>query len=325
MSNSSAIRVQGVSHWYGQRQALNDVSFEIAAGEIFVFLGPNGGGKSTLFRLLSTLLPLAQGEVEILGFDLRRQIAEIRARIGVVFQSPSVDRKLTVGENLMHQGHLYGIRGAELRRRSEELLEKFRLTDRQRDRVETLSGGLRRRVELAKGLLHRPRLLLLDEPSTGLDPAARSDVWDYLRELREQDGVTVVLTTHLLEEADKADRIAILDRGKLVALDTPDALRSTVGGDAITIQTAEPEQVATGIRDRFGCTAGVMEGNVRLEMPDGHQWIARLVEAFPGQISAITLGKPTLEDVFIDRTGRRLEAIEEEEPPKKKRRHSNLP
>ena len=154
-----------------------------------------------------------------------------------------------------------------------------------------------------------------------MDPAARSDVWDYLRQLREQDGVTVVLTTHLLEEADKADRIAILDRGKLVALDTPDALRSTVGGDAITIQTTAPEVVAAGIRDRFGCTAGVMEGNVRLEMPDGHQWIAKLVEAFPGQINAITLGKPTLEDVFIDRTGHRLEAVEADEPPKKKRRH----
>jgi len=321
MNNSPAIRVQGVSHWYGQRQALNDVSFEIEPGEIFVFLGPNGGGKSTLFRLLSTLLPLAQGEATLLGFDLRRQIGEIRSRIGVVFQSPSVDRKLTVGENLLHQGHLYGIRGAELKRRSEILLERFKLTDRVRDRVETLSGGLRRRVELAKGLLHHPRLLLLDEPSTGLDPAARNDVWDYLRQLREQDGVTMVLTTHLLEEADKADRIAILDRGKLVALDTPAALRSTVGGDAITIQTAAPEFVAAGIRDRFGCTAGVIEGNVRLEMPDGHQWIARLVEAFPGQINAITLGKPTLEDVFIDRTGRRLEVIEEEEPPKKKRRH----
>jgi ABC-2 type transport system ATP-binding protein len=320
MSNSPAIRVRGVNHWYGQRQALAEVSLEIEPGEIFVFLGPNGGGKSTLFRLLSTLLPLEHGEAEVLGFNLRRQIGEIRARIGVVFQSPSIDRKLTVGENLMHQGHLYGISGGELQRRSETLLERFKLTDRVRDRVETLSGGLRRRVELAKGLLHHPRLLLLDEPSTGLDPAARNDVWDYLRQLREQDGVTVVLTTHLLEEADKADRIAILDRGKLVALDTPDALRSTVGGDAITIQTAAPELVAAGIRDRFGCTAGVMEGNVRLEMPDGHQWIARLVEAFPGQISAITLGKPTLEDVFIDRTGHRMEVVEEEEPPKKKKR-----
>jgi ABC-2 type transport system ATP-binding protein len=255
-------------------------------------------------------LPLQQGEVSVLGFNLRSQIQAIRARIGVVFQSPSVDRKLTVGENLMHQGHLYGIRGAELERRSVTLLEKFQLLDRRRDKVESLSGGLRRRVELAKGLLHHPRLLLLDEPSTGLDPSARNDMWDYLLKLREQDGVTIVLTTHLLEEADKSDRIAILDRGHLVALDTPDALRSTVGGDAITIQTAAPEKIAAGIQERFSKQASVIDGAVRLEMADGHEWIAKIVEAFPGQIDAITLGKPTLEDVFIDRTGRRLESVE---------------
>jgi ABC-2 type transport system ATP-binding protein len=308
MNSAPAISVSGVSYGYVREQlALAEVSFEIAAGEIFVFLGPNGGGKSTLFRLLSTLLPLQVGDVSVLGFDLRRQIEEIRARIGVVFQSPSVDRKLTVGENLLHQGHLYGIVGTELARRSTELLQRFGLTDRRHERVETLSGGLRRRVELAKGLLHRPRLLLLDEPSTGLDPAARGDLWDYLRQLRDQDGVTVVLTTHLLEEAEKADRIAILDKGRLVALDAPDALRATVGGDAITIQTAAPARLAEGIHDRFGCAAGVIDENVRLELPDGHQWIARLVEAFPGQIEAITLGKPTLEDVFIARTGHRLE------------------
>lgn len=310
MSSSSAISVNGVSHWYGDRQALDGVSFEVRPGEIFVLLGPNGGGKSTLFRLLSTLLPLEQGSADVLGLDLRRQMAEIRARIGVVFQSPSVDRKLTVAENLLHQGHLYGISGADLQNRIQMLLGRFGLTERRRDRVETLSGGLRRRVELAKGLLHRPRLLLLDEPSTGLDPAARNDVWEYLRELRASDGVTIVLTTHLLDEADKADRIAILDRGHLVALDTPEALRATVGGDAITIETAAPDQLARSIQERFNCDAKVMEGNVRLEMPDGHQWIAKLVEAFPGQIESITLGKPTLEDVFIDRTGHRLEAEE---------------
>ncbi len=316
MSSSSAICVQNLSYRYGDRQALAEVSLEIAAGEIFIFLGPNGGGKSTLFRLLSTLLSLQTGEAEILGFDLRRQVAAIRERIGVVFQSPSVDRKLTVGENLLHQGHLYGLSGAELTRRRQAMLERFRLTDRVRDRVETLSGGLRRRVELAKGLLHHPQLLLLDEPSTGLDPAARSDMWNYLRQLREQDGVTIVLTTHLLEEADNADRIAILDRGKLVAIDSPDALRSTVGGDAVTIQTAEPERIAEGIHARLGATASVIDGAVRLEIPDGHQWIARIVEAFPGQIDAITLGKPTLEDVFIDRTGHRLEDLEMAEAEK---------
>jgi ABC-2 type transport system ATP-binding protein len=310
MSTGPAIRVRNISHSYGQRQALADVSFEIQPGEIFIFLGPNGGGKSTLFRLLSTLLPLQSGEAEILGFNLRRQIAAIRERIGVVFQSPSVDRKLTVAENLLHQGHLYGLSGAELDRRRQAMLERFRLTDRLRDRVETLSGGLRRRVELAKGLLHHPRLLLLDEPSTGLDPSARSDMWEYLRQLRDQDGVTIVLTTHLLEEADKADRIAILDRGQLVAIDSPDALRSTVGGDAITIQTADAQHMADGIHQRFALSAGVVEGNVRLEIPNGHEWIARLVEAFPGEIEAITLGKPTLEDVFIARTGHRLEEAE---------------
>jgi ABC-2 type transport system ATP-binding protein len=310
MSLTAAIHVANVSHRYGERQALDGVSFEVAAGEIFVFLGPNGGGKSTLFRLLSTLLPLQAGEATILQLDLRSEIAPIRERIGVVFQSPSVDRKLTVAENLLHQGHLYGISGAALQTRITAMLEHFRLTDRRRERVETLSGGLRRRVELAKGLLHRPRLLLLDEPSTGLDPAARTDMWDYLRQLRDQDGVTVVLTTHLLEEADKADRIAIIDQGRLVALDTPDALRSTVGGDSITIEAAAPQQLAAGIQSRFGCQTQVLDNNVRLEMPSGHQWIAKLVEAFPGQIDAITLGKPSLEDVFIARTGRRLESVE---------------
>jgi ABC-2 type transport system ATP-binding protein len=323
MSLPAAISVDRVSHWYGQRQALAEVSFEVHPAEIFVFLGPNGGGKSTLFRLLSTLFPLEHGEATVLGLDLKREIAPIRARIGIVFQSPSVDRKLTVGENLMHQGHLYGLRGDALKERSRVLLEKFKLTDRVRDKVETLSGGLRRRVELAKGLLHQPQLLLLDEPSTGLDPAARIDLWDCLRELREHEGVTVVLTTHLLEEADKADRIAILDQGKIVALDAPDALRATVGGDAITIQSASPDRLASGIRDRFGCDSGVMDGAVRLEMPNGHEWIAKLVEAFPGQIDAITLGKPTLEDVFIDRTGRRLEDVtSDDQMPKAKGRRA---
>ena len=230
----------------------------------------------------------------------------VRQHIGVVFQAPSLDKKLTVAENLMHQGHLYGLSGRRLRERQDEMLRRLALTDRRNEMVEKLSGGLRRRVELAKGMLHRPRLLLLDEPSTGLDPGARSDLWDYLQQIRRDDGVTVVLTTHLLEEADKADRIAILNQGSLVALDTPDALRATVGGDSITIQTDDPEAMVRGIESRFGVAASVLSGAVRLEQSDGHQWIARLVEAFPGRIDAITLGKPTLEDVFIDRTGHRF-------------------
>jgi ABC-2 type transport system ATP-binding protein len=305
--NSFAISIDDLSYRYGERRALDRLSLAIESGEIFALLGPNGGGKTTLFRLLSTLIPLqADGDVHLLGFDLRSQAAEIRRRIGVVFQAPSLDKKLTVRENLLHQGRLYGLSSRRLTSRIDTMLARLGITDRAAELTEKLSGGLRRRVELAKGMLHEPRLLLLDEPSTGLDPAARSDLWHYLEEVRSRDGVTVVLTTHLLEEADKADRIAIINQGSLVALGTPAELRSTVGGDAITIQTADPKRLAGGIQERFGCPASVLDASVRLEQPEGHAWIARLVEAFPGQIDAVTLGKPTLEDVFIARTGHRF-------------------
>lgn len=303
----AAIEVSGLVHCYGERRALAALNLEVERGEILGLLGPNGGGKTTLFRLLSTLIPLQEGQVSILGFDLQAQPTEIRRRIGVVFQAPSLDKKLTVRENLVHQGRLYGLAGATLRSRCDEMLDRLRLADRAKDRVETLSGGLRRRVELAKGMLHRPQLLLLDEPSTGLDPGARSDLWEYLREARARHGVTVVLTTHLLEEADKADRLAILDRGSLVALDTPDRLRTTVGGDSITIEADQPEALAAAIREHLGLATKILDGAVRLQVADGHKLIARLVEALPsGRIRAITLGKPTLEDVFIARTGHRF-------------------
>jgi ABC-2 type transport system ATP-binding protein len=306
MNASAAIAISQLSHSYGRRQAIRELTLEVARGEVFAFLGPNGSGKTTLFRVLSTLIPAQCGQVRILGYDLQRETQQIRTRIGVVFQAPSLDKKLTVAENVRHQAALYGLSGAELRKRQQELLEQLGLTERSRERTETLSGGLRRRVELAKGMIHQPQLLLLDEPSTGLDPGARSDLWEYLHRLREQWGVTIVLTTHLLEEADKADRIAIMNEGELVALDTPDKLRATVGGDSITIETADAQPLADAIAQRFEVAAAVVDGNVRLEQADGHQWIARLVEAFPGRIQSIRLGKPTLEDVFIERTGHRF-------------------
>jgi ABC-2 type transport system ATP-binding protein len=310
MHSLPSVRIDDVEHRYGDRAALDGLSLAIAPGEIFAFLGPNGGGKTTLFRLLSTLIPLAHGEIEIFGHCVKRQASEVRRLIGVVFQAPSLDKKLTVAENVRCQGQLYGLAGRNLAERQAAMLERFRLADRANDRVETLSGGLRRRLDLAKGLLHQPRLLLLDEPSTGLDPLARADLWEYLEQIRRDDGVTVVLTSHLLEEADRADQIAILDRGRLVALGSPDELRATVGGDSITIETADPPRLAASIRERFDCPAEVVGANVRLEQADGHQWIARLVEAFPGQIDSVRLGKPSLEDVFIDRTGRRFQEDE---------------
>ena len=312
--NDSAALIEHVGHSYGSRRALDDVSLTVEPAEIFAFLGPNGGGKTTLFRLLSTLIPLQEGRIEILGCDVATQPQQVRQRIGVVFQAPSLDRKLTVAENLKHQGHLYGLGGRQLAARSDEMLAQLGLSERAKERVETLSGGLRRRVELAKGLLHRPQLLLLDEPSTGLDPGARSDLWDYLQRIRQQDGVTVALTTHLLEEADKADRLAILHQGRLVALDTPDNLRATVGGDSITIQSPDPQRLASAIQEQLGIAAQVLDGAVRLEQANGHQWIARLVEAFPGLVQAINLGKPSLEDVFIARTGHRFWQIDDLAP-----------
>lgn len=306
MSEAAAISVQRVSHRYGERVAVDELTLDIAPGEIFAFLGPNGSGKTTLFRVLSTLIALQAGDVAIFGYDLRRDATAIRRQMGVVFQAPSLDKKLTVAENLRHQGRLYGLGGADLRVRTAELLAAVGLTERAGDRVETLSGGLRRRVELAKCLLHRPRILLLDEPSTGLDPGARIELWRYLGRLRDEDGVTVVLTTHLLEEAERADRIAIMHNGRLSALGKPDDLRAQVGGDAITIRTERPEQLVAAIRERLGVEATVLDGAVRLELPDGHEWIPKLVAAFPSDIQTITLGKPTLEDVFIDRTGHRF-------------------
>ncbi len=317
-----AIEVESLSHRYGDRLALDGVSLSVGDGELFAFLGPNGGGKSTLFRVLSTLAPLQSGAARVLGYDLRADTAAIRRQIGVAFQAASLDRKLTVRENLRHQGRLYGLTGSTLSARIDDVLARLGVADRAADLVEQLSGGLKRRVELAKALLHRPRLLLLDEPSTALDPAARGEVWRYLEQIRREDGVTVALTTHLLDEADKADRVAILDRGRLVALDTPASLKAAVGGDSITIETPDAARLATDISERLSLAAQVLDGNVRLEQADGHQWIARIVEAFPGRVAAIRVGKPTLEDVFIDRCGRRFGDDEMKTPEQpKKRRH----
>jgi ABC-2 type transport system ATP-binding protein len=306
MPVDNVIDVSAFSHRYGSRTAVDGLSLSVASGEIFVFLGPNGSGKTTLFRVLSTLIPLQTGEISILGYSLRNEASAIRSRLGVVFQSPSLDKKLTVAENLHHQGKLYGLGGANLRNRCDEMLDALGIADRAGDLAETLSGGMRRRVELAKGLLHRPQMLLLDEPSTGLDPGARSDLWRYLQQICISDGVTIVLTTHLLEEAERADHIAIMHNGRLAALDTPAALQASVGGDSITIHTEDATKLAAAINEQFSCSATVVDGNVRLEQPAGHQWVAKLVEAFPEEIQTITLGKPTLEDVFIDRTGHRF-------------------
>ena len=301
-----AIEVQNLTFRYGDRTALDDVTFQVAAGEIFGLLGPNGGGKTTLFGILSTLLAPASGVARIFGLDVAREAHAVRRRIGVVFQAASLDGKLTALENLVHQGHLYGLRGRALRERAAAALDRVGMSDRARDRVETLSGGMQRRVELAKGLLHAPDLLLLDEPSTGLDPGGRRDLWQYLMHLRESSGVTVLVTTHLLEEAERCHRLGILDHGKLIALDTPDELKRRIGGDVILLGARDPESLCREVAQRFSLEATVLDGAVRLERERGHEFIAQLVEAFPGRIDSVSVSKPTLEDVFIHQTGHRL-------------------
>ena len=312
MSDAPAIDVQGLSHHYGTRQALAPLDVQIGEGEIFAFVGPNGGGKTTLFRVLSTLLPPQAGSTKMLGFDLATQATSIRANIGVVFQAASLDKKLTVAENLRHQGHLYGISGSTLTARIDELLASFSLSDRAGEKAELLSGGLRRRVELAKGLLHQPRIVLLDEPSTGLDPLARLELWSYLEKIREEQGATILLTTHILEEADKADRVAILHHGKLAALDAPSALKASLGGDTISITTERPREMVEQIRSQLSCPAEVIGERIRLESTDGTALLTRLVEAFPGQIDSVTFARPSLEDVFVERTGSRFTESDEE-------------
>lgn len=302
----AVIDIDQLTFSYGDHVALDSLSLRVEPGEIFGFLGPNGSGKTTLFRILSTLVAAPSGRVRILGMDPSLDRDRIRSRIGVVFQSPSLDKQLTAQENLIHQGHLYGLRGEDLRRRVREALSAVGLTDRSGELVGTFSGGMRRRVEVAKGLLHRPRLLLLDEPSTGLDPAARIDMWRHLRKINAEAGVTVLLTTHLMEEADRCTRLAVMERGRLLACDTPAALKDRIGGDVITITTSRPAEVRSILQERLGVEAQEVDGALRLERRAGHQFVPQLIEAAPGLVDAVSVGKPTLEDVFIQLTGQRF-------------------
>ncbi len=318
MADEPIIVIEALTHRFGSRVALDNVTFDVPPGSIFALLGPNGGGKSTLFRIVATLLNPSEGAARVGGADVVTQRDRVRHMLGIAFQNPSLDGKLTVLENLRHQGHLYGLSGGSLTARSVQLLERFGVMDRAGDRAETLSGGLQRRVELAKALLHEPQVLILDEPSAGLDPGARSALMDHLHELRDQDGVTTLITTHLMDEADRCDRIGILDLGGLVALDTPAALKSAIGGDVLTVHTADPSRLGGMVKEQLGISTEVVDGVVRIERERGHEFVAELIEAFPGEIASVTVGRPTLADVFVHLTGHRLWGGEEDNKKERK-------
>ena len=302
-----AINVQDVSHRYEEHLALCDVSFSVAEGALFGLLGPNGGGKTTLFRILSTLMPPSQGTARVHGIDTTAQPAQVRRRLGIVFQQPALDDELTVLENLRFHGALYGLSSGDLSNRLTELLDLFGLADRAGDRVHTLSGGLQRRADLIRGLLHAPPVLLLDEPTVGLDPAARRAFWQALNRLRRREKTTMMVATHLMEEAEDCDKVGIIDKGRLVAHGTPHALKDELGGETLWLETDIPHALADRIQAQFGVEVGVIGDRLQISHPEAPSLLSSLYEAFEQDLDSATVRKPTLEDVFLIRTGAALQ------------------
>ncbi|MEA1958476.1 MAG: ATP-binding cassette domain-containing protein [Chloroflexota bacterium] len=300
------IEVKHLYKKFGRFTAVNDVNFEVREGEIFGFLGPNGAGKTTTINILCTLMRPTKGRVILNGFDVVKKPNEVRKSVGLVFQDPSLDLKLTAMQNLQFHASVYDVPRDVAKRRIKKVLDMVELWDRRKDTVQTYSGGMRRRLEIARGLLHFPRVLFLDEPTLGLDPQTRSHIWDYILELRKRLNITVFLTTHYMDEANVADRIAIIDHGKIVALDTPDNLKRMVGGDVITMKTDNIEAAAVEIREKYGIEAHQVSDGISFEVQNGEEFIPTLVRDFKSGLQGISLHRPTLEDVFLKLTGREI-------------------
>lgn len=318
----SAIQVDGLVRRFGEFTAVDAISFNVRETEIFGFLGPNGAGKTTTINMLCTLLRPTAGRAQVNGFDVSEQQAKVRSSIGLIFQDASLDEELTAYENLRFHAMLYDVGRTDFLRRSDELMRMVDLADKSRDLVRTYSGGMKRRLEIARGLLHRPKVLFLDEPTLGLDPQTRRHIWEYLRKLRDQRGVTMFMTTHYMDEAEHCDRIAIIDHGRLVAVDTPENLKGLVGGDIVTLRTSDDELARSRIQQehRIEPRTGP-EGQLIVETDRGDRFIPKVIESFangskPVEVLSVNLRRPTLEDVFIKLTGR---AIRQEEADPKDR------
>jgi ABC-2 type transport system ATP-binding protein len=310
----SIVEVEGLFKQYGRGKkalvAVKGIDFTVRRGEVFGFLGPNGAGKTTTISVLCTLLRPSAGAVRVDGHDVTLEPDEVRRAIGVIFQDPTLDNQLTAQENLDFHAFAYGVPLPEARARGEVLLRILGLWERRRDQVKTFSGGMKRRLEIARGLLHRPRLLFLDEPTLGLDPQTRALIWQELLRLRDTDGVTLFLTTHYMDEAEYCDRIAIIDHGEIVALDTPDALKARVGGDVVTLETADDSRARLEIADRWAMTTNDGPSGLWLEVSHGDRFVPELVRELTVAVRSISVRRPTLDDVFQKLTGR---AIREQE------------
>jgi ABC-2 type transport system ATP-binding protein len=306
----TVIQAQGLVKKYGELEAVSGIDLEVHSGEIFGFLGPNGAGKSTTISMLCTLLTPTAGTASVAGINVMKDPAAVRQRIGLVFQDPSLDDQLTGRENLEFHAFIYSVPAAERRKRIDEMLDLLQLSDRASSQVRTYSGGMKRRLEIARGMLHQPQVLFLDEPTIGLDPQTRKSIWTHLNELRSRKGVTIFMTTHYMDEAEYCDRIAIIDRGRIVALGTPDELKAKVGGDVVTMTSSDPDAAARQIEELLGVTPSRNNGALRMEVSDGKKFVPQLVRELTAPVDTVTLRRPSLDDVFLKLTGR---AIREEE------------
>ena len=311
----AAVEVVGLEKRYGEVEAVRGVDFRVEPGETFGFLGPNGAGKSTTINILCTLARPTAGSARVAGHDVRTERDEVRRSIGLVFQDPTLDVDLTAEQNLRFHGELYGVPKALLDRRIDDLLGLVGLSERRGSVVETFSGGMKRRLEIARGLLHSPRVLFLDEPTIGLDPQSRASVWEYVRTLKESEDITVFLTTHYMDEAENCDRIAIMSQGRIVALDTPDALKAAVGKDRVQITTADDEAAIASLRSTFGIEAGMHSGEVTFAVADGERFVPRLFAELGVPIRSVSVASPSLDDVFLSHTGRTISDAEAAERP----------
>ncbi len=306
MGSKTTIEVNELKKEYNGLAAVRGISFNVARGEVFGFLGPNGAGKTTTISMLCTLLRPTSGHATVNGFDVTRDKLAVRRSIGLVFQDPSLDERLTALENLKFHAMIYGVPKADRGKRIPEVLELVELAGRQNDPVKTFSGGMKRRLELARGLLHRPKVLFLDEPTLGLDPQTRHRIWEYVKQLKIEEGISIFLTTHYMDEAENCDRIAIIDHGHIIAIDTPEELKENIGGEVIMLATKDNKKAAAEIRERFGISAVEVNGDLSLQVADGNHFMPRLIRGLETEITSISLRKPTLEDVFLKMTGRRI-------------------
>ncbi len=315
-AHNPAIAVRGLVKTFDEVQAVRGVEFEVATGEVFGFLGPNGAGKTTTINMLCTLVRPTAGSAEVAGHDIVHERDDVRRNIGLVFQDPTLDGYLTAAQNLKLHAELYGVQSDLVQPRMRQVMTMVGLWDRKDSPVSTFSGGMRRRLEIARGLMHSPRVLFLDEPTIGLDPQTRRSIWEYIRELKEREEITIFMTTHYMDEAEWCDRIAIMDHGEIVALDAPETLKEQVGTDRVTIHTDDDDAAIVALAERFGIEARIAEGAVTFGVPQGEEFVPRLfAEWDPAHppIKAVSVSRPTLDDVFMSYTGSTIRDAEEDQ------------